>query len=165
VLVTRTFPKAHALAGMRIGVLSGPADLVAEVDGWRSRFNVTAPSQAAAVASLDDRAHLDAGVTAVSWCGPCEDELPPMTETAAATDEVVFLGINHVDQRLLAQRMVDEYGIDFATLRDETGEVVAEVGGRGLPHTVAFDTEGRLVSRVFGELTEASLDRLLTEVR
>lgn len=62
VLVTRTFSKAHALAGLRIGVLTGPAELVAEVDGWRPRFNVTAPSQAAALASLGDRDHLVAGV-------------------------------------------------------------------------------------------------------
>jgi histidinol-phosphate aminotransferase len=62
VLVTRTFSKAHALAGMRIGMLTGPAELVAEVDGWRPRFNVTAPSQAAAIASLGDRDHLVAGV-------------------------------------------------------------------------------------------------------
>ncbi|MEX1178136.1 MAG: histidinol-phosphate transaminase [Nitriliruptor sp.] len=62
VLVTRTFSKAHALAGLRIGVVTGPADLVAEVDGWRPRFNVTAASQAAAIASLGDRAHLEDGV-------------------------------------------------------------------------------------------------------
>lgn len=62
VLVTRTFSKAHALAGLRIGVLTGPAELVAGIDGWRPRFNVTAPSQAAALASLGDRAHLESGV-------------------------------------------------------------------------------------------------------
>jgi len=63
VLVTRTFSKAHALAGLRVGALTGPAELVAAVDGWRARFNVTAPSQAAAIASLGDREHLEAGVT------------------------------------------------------------------------------------------------------
>jgi histidinol-phosphate aminotransferase len=62
VLVTRTFSKAHALAGLRVGMLSGPAELVAEVDAWRPRFNVTAASQAAALASLDDRGHLESGV-------------------------------------------------------------------------------------------------------
>lgn len=62
VLVTRTFSKAHGLAGMRIGVLTGPADLVGQVDGWRARFNLTAPSQAAAIASLGDRDHLVDGV-------------------------------------------------------------------------------------------------------
>ena len=57
-LVLRTFSKAHAMAGMRVGQLTGPADLVAAIDAWRSRFNVTAPSQAAAIASLGDHDHL-----------------------------------------------------------------------------------------------------------
>lgn len=65
VLTTRTFSKAHALAGLRIGVLTGPTELVAAIDAWRPRFNLTAPSQAAALASLDDLAHLDEGVEAV----------------------------------------------------------------------------------------------------
>lgn len=65
VLTTRTFSKAHALAGLRVGVLTGPSELVAAVDAWRPRFNVTAPSQAAALASLDDRAHLQRGVEQV----------------------------------------------------------------------------------------------------
>jgi histidinol-phosphate aminotransferase len=62
VLVTRTFSKAHALAGLRVGVLSGPAELVGAIDGWRPRFNVTAPSQAAALASLADTDHVAACV-------------------------------------------------------------------------------------------------------
>lgn len=61
-LVTRTFSKAHALAGLRVGYVLGPADLVAELDAWRVRFNVTATAQAAALASLDDRAHIAACV-------------------------------------------------------------------------------------------------------
>ncbi|MFA9445536.1 histidinol-phosphate transaminase [Egicoccus sp. AB-alg6-2] len=57
-LVLRTFSKAHALAGLRIGQLTGPGALVASIDAWRSRFNVAAAAQAAAIASLDDLDHL-----------------------------------------------------------------------------------------------------------
>lgn len=101
-----------------------------------------------------------------SWCGPCVRELPLLIDTARAeAGQVTFLGINHVDQRPLAEEMVDDFGIDFPTLRDPAGDVVAEVGGRGLPHTVAFDADGRLAGRVFGELTPTNLERLLSEVR
>lgn len=58
-LVMRTFSKAYGLAGMRVGYVVGPAELVAPVDQWRSRFNVASPSQAAARAALDDREHLE----------------------------------------------------------------------------------------------------------
>jgi histidinol-phosphate aminotransferase len=61
-LTTRTFSKAHGLAGLRVGHLTGPAELVAELDAWRVRFNLTATAQAAALASLDDTRHLDAAV-------------------------------------------------------------------------------------------------------
>jgi histidinol-phosphate aminotransferase len=64
-LVTmRTFSKAYALAGMRIGYVVGPADVVMELDARRTRFNVTAPAQAAAIAALDDRDHLERTVAA-----------------------------------------------------------------------------------------------------
>lgn len=101
-----------------------------------------------------------------SWCGPCVRELPLLIETAEAeADQVTFLGVNHVDQRDLAEEMVEEFGITFPTLRDPDGQVVAQVGGRGLPHTVAFDADGRLAGRVFGELTPTNLEGLLSEVR
>lgn len=60
ILVTRTFSKAYALAGLRVGMLSGPAELVAEIDAWRPRFNLNAAAQAAALAALDDREHVEA---------------------------------------------------------------------------------------------------------
>jgi histidinol-phosphate aminotransferase len=58
VLVLRTFSKAYALAGLRIGYVVGPSPLVAELDARRTRFNVTATGQAAAIASLADTDHL-----------------------------------------------------------------------------------------------------------
>lgn len=62
VAVVTTFSKAHALAGLRIGSLLGPVELVASADGRRPRFNVTAPAQAAALASLADQQHLAATI-------------------------------------------------------------------------------------------------------
>jgi histidinol-phosphate aminotransferase len=61
-LTVRTFSKAHALAGLRVGYLLGPADLVAALDAWRVRFNLTSAAQAAAIASLQDTEHLRACV-------------------------------------------------------------------------------------------------------
>lgn len=57
-VVLRTFSKAYGMAGFRVGYLTGPADRVAAVDQWRTRFNVARPSQAAAVAALEDHPHL-----------------------------------------------------------------------------------------------------------
>ena len=57
-LTLRTFSKAYALAGLRIGYVTGRPEMVAELDARRTRFNVTAPAQAAARASLADEDHL-----------------------------------------------------------------------------------------------------------
>lgn len=55
-LVFRTFSKAHALAGMRIGYVAGPAELVARLSPG---FGVNAPAQAAAAWGLE---HGDAAI-------------------------------------------------------------------------------------------------------
>lgn len=58
-LLTRTFSKAYGLAGMRVGygVASSP-EMIDFIDRIRPAFNVTAPSQAAALAAFNDRDHL-----------------------------------------------------------------------------------------------------------
>ena len=55
----RTFSKAYGLAGLRVGYMLGPAELVRALGRVRNVFDVTGPAQAAALASLaDGDAHL-----------------------------------------------------------------------------------------------------------
>lgn len=61
-VVTGTFSKAHALAGLRVGYLFGNQEIVQAIDNWRPRFNVNAVGQAAALASLQDTSHLEMAV-------------------------------------------------------------------------------------------------------
>ena len=63
-VVARTFSKAHALAGLRVGYAVGDAGLIAVMQRVRESFNVNMPALAAALAALDDTAHLDAGIAA-----------------------------------------------------------------------------------------------------
>jgi histidinol-phosphate aminotransferase len=60
----RTFSKAYGLAGLRIGWLYGPADIVAVLDRLRPPTNIAGAAQAAAAAAADDAAHLGAVVAA-----------------------------------------------------------------------------------------------------
>ncbi len=57
-LVLRTFSKAYGLAGLRIGYAIGSATLIAMLNRIRQPFNVNAMAQAAAIAALDDDAHM-----------------------------------------------------------------------------------------------------------
>ena len=58
VIRMRTFSKAHGMAGMRIGYVIGPAELVATFDKIRHHFGVSRLAQEAALASLGDRAFI-----------------------------------------------------------------------------------------------------------
>jgi histidinol-phosphate aminotransferase len=59
VLAIRTFSKIFGLAGLRVGWGVGPADVVREAGKVRRAFDIAAPAQAAAVASLGDDAELE----------------------------------------------------------------------------------------------------------
>lgn len=100
-----------------------------------------------------------------SWCGPCEREMPLLNRVADRELGTEFLGVAHLDARADAERFVAEQQVTFTTILDLDGGVAAAVGGRGLPVTVAFDREGVIVGRVFGELTADSLESLLRLVR
>ena len=57
-IVTRTFSKAHGLAGLRIGYSVARAAIIADLDRVRGPFNTNRMAQAAAIAALKDRAHV-----------------------------------------------------------------------------------------------------------
>jgi histidinol-phosphate aminotransferase len=57
-VVTRTFSKAHALAGLRVGYAAAHAGLVAVMERVRESFNVNSVGLAAAQAVLGDEDHL-----------------------------------------------------------------------------------------------------------
>jgi histidinol-phosphate aminotransferase len=58
VVVLRTFSKTHGLAGVRVGYGIGPAELMSYFARMRTTFSVSAPAQAAALAALQDEAHV-----------------------------------------------------------------------------------------------------------
>ncbi len=55
VVMTRTFSKVYGLAGLRLGWLYGPAEIVDVINRLRGPFNVSAPALAAGVAALGDQ--------------------------------------------------------------------------------------------------------------
>ncbi len=62
-LVTRTFSKSRALAGLRVGYSLGHADLIAGLERVKNSFNsypLGRPAQAGAIASVQDEAHFRA---------------------------------------------------------------------------------------------------------
>lgn len=58
VVVTRTFSKAYALAGLRVGFLVAHPDVVAHLEAARESFNVGVAALAGAEAALADQAYM-----------------------------------------------------------------------------------------------------------
>lgn len=59
-VMTRTFSKIHALAGLRLGWAYCPPAIADVLNRLRIPFNVTLPAQAAGVAAIEDLGHTDA---------------------------------------------------------------------------------------------------------
>jgi histidinol-phosphate aminotransferase len=57
-VMTHTFSKIHGLAALRIGWMFGPAHIIDAVNRIRGPFNVSTPAMLAAVAAIEDTAHV-----------------------------------------------------------------------------------------------------------
>ncbi|MFA9445535.1 TlpA family protein disulfide reductase [Egicoccus sp. AB-alg6-2] len=101
-----------------------------------------------------------------SWCGPCEREIPLLNQAAADHPDVAFLGVASHDAYEDAREGHAQFGIEFPAVRDADWDQIAfQLGARGLPTTVTFDTDGRMVGRVLSELTPTNLAELLGTVQ
>jgi histidinol-phosphate aminotransferase len=58
-VMTHTFSKIHGLAALRIGWMFGPAHIIDAVNRIRGPFNVSTPAMLAAVAAIEDSAHVE----------------------------------------------------------------------------------------------------------
>jgi len=63
-IITRTFSKAYGLAGLRVGYSVSRPEVAELLNRVRHPFNVNSIAQAAALAALDDEAHLQKCVQA-----------------------------------------------------------------------------------------------------
>jgi histidinol-phosphate aminotransferase len=64
-VISRTFSKAYALAGLRIGYALAHPDVVAALDKVRDSYNLDRLAQAAGVAALEDKAYYDSVIATI----------------------------------------------------------------------------------------------------
>ena len=151
-IVTRTFSKIYGLAGLRIGYGAASLEIADAMARLRQPFNVNLPAQVAAVAALEDDAHVEASRALVRaskarWSTAFErlglDAVPThanfvLVKTGAGamvTDAMLRLGV--------IVRPMDAYGfrehirITFGTEAEDARaiaaleKVLAERTGRG----------------------------------
>lgn len=99
-----------------------------------------------------------------SWCPPCRKEAPDL---AAAAKElgpsVQFIGLNTRDlDPAPAKKFVEVFEVPFPSIYDPNGKQLLLFRGQkisavSIPATLVIDKEGRVASRVIGEVTKQTL--------
>jgi len=96
-----------------------------------------------------------------SWCVPCHDEAPLLTELAKDT-RLQLVGINYKDAPDNARRFLGRYGNPFGVVGvDANGRAAIEWGVYGVPETFVVGREGTIVYKLVGPITPDNIDSVL----
>jgi cytochrome c biogenesis protein CcmG, thiol:disulfide interchange protein DsbE len=96
-----------------------------------------------------------------SWCVPCHDEAPLLTELAR-DKRLQIVGINYKDAPDNARRFLGRYGNPFGIVGvDGNGRASIEWGVYGVPETFVVGREGTIVYKMVGAVTPANFDTVL----
>ena len=100
-----------------------------------------------------------------AWCGPCRKEQPGIDTLAARYGSAVhFDGVDMLDHdRSLAQAFVQEFGVHYPSLYDDSGAVAAAYEVDAPPSFVLVDQLGVIVGRYPGEMSTAQLEKLIEQ--
>lgn len=93
-----------------------------------------------------------------SWCDPCALETPDLVEAAEANRDVLFLGVNVQDIRGDAREFIEEFEMDYPSVRDGSKETMRDWGVTGLPETYFITDDGRVAAHVVGVVGPEQLD-------
>lgn len=97
-----------------------------------------------------------------TWCPPCRREMPVLAEAQARRGDVTFAFVNQGEPELVIRDYLRGGALRLRNvLLDPFSSVSQEAGSRGLPTTLFFDADGRLVDTHMGELSAASLTQKL----
>jgi cytochrome c biogenesis protein CcmG, thiol:disulfide interchange protein DsbE len=100
-----------------------------------------------------------------SWCVPCHDEAPLLTELGRDT-RLQIVGINYKDSADNARRFLGRYGNPFGIVGvDANGRASIEWGVYGVPETFIVGREGTIVYKLVGPVTSDNINTTLrTEI-
>ncbi|MFH1044675.1 MAG: histidinol-phosphate transaminase [Pseudomonadota bacterium] len=124
VLVLRSLSKAYGLAGLRIGYAVAPAHVVRRADAMRQHFNTNALAQVAAIAALEDEAHLR---RSVAHCTAAKSYMYRALDT---------LGFDHVRSEANFLLLRVGGGEDVRRLLEQRGILVKGMTAFGLPEYI-----------------------------
>jgi thiol-disulfide isomerase/thioredoxin len=101
-----------------------------------------------------------------TWCPPCRREMPVLAAAQQQETGVSFIFANQGEDGATVQHYLTANRLDLANvLLDPGARLGPEVGSMGLPTTLFYDANGRLVDTQLGGLSPASLASKLMRLR
>ena len=96
-----------------------------------------------------------------SWCVPCHDEAPLLTELAK-DKRLQMVGINYKDTPENARRFLGRYGNPFGIVGvDGNGRAAIEWGVYGVPETFIVGRNGTIIYKMVGPILPDNIDTVL----
>ncbi|MBL1459055.1 MAG: TlpA family protein disulfide reductase [Methylophaga sp.] len=93
-----------------------------------------------------------------TWCPPCRREMPVFMKAQSDYQDIAVVMINQGESMQEITSFLASEGLELEhVLLDQTSKTMREFGARGLPTTLFFDAEGRMVHSHMGEMTMPSL--------
>jgi peroxiredoxin len=101
-----------------------------------------------------------------TWCPPCQAEIPDLEAAYRAhqDDGFIVLGIASQDHPKIVELFVEDVGMTYPVVVDESGALMKKYRAAGLPVTVIVDRDGVIQIRHIGYLSAAQLDEYLAKV-
>jgi thiol-disulfide isomerase/thioredoxin len=101
-------------------------------------------------------------------CAPCRVEAPILEELHQEFKDqgVQFFGVNLRDEKPTAEAFEKTFNLTYPSFDDKDGGVLLSVSGLvppgAVPTTLVLDKQGRVASRVLGEIEKGTLKALIT---
>ena len=101
-------------------------------------------------------------------CAPCRAEAPHLVKLHDEFgDRVAFYGVNLRDEKGTAEAFERNFGVDYPSVEDRTGEVLMAmsdyVPAQAVPTTLVLDAKGRVAARVLGQIDESTVRTLIQD--
>ena len=89
-----------------------------------------------------------------AWCTNCEREMPLFAEAVTlAGADVRFVGVHYKASREQGLAAEQRFGVPFASVHDEDGDLVARrLRATAPPQTLFVTADGRVAGREIGEI-------------
>ncbi|GAB3278747.1 hypothetical protein GCM10027449_18990 [Sinomonas notoginsengisoli] len=121
-----------------------------------------------AVSSKDFAGHVTVLNFWFAACAPCRVEAPELESLHSEfkPQGVAFYGVNLRDEKGTAEAFEQSFNLTYPSFNDKDGQVLLAMSGMvppgAVPTTLVLDKQGRVASRVLGQLERGTLRALIT---